>query len=235
MSVKDLSGKGFHGISLDIHAGEILGLSGLVGAGRTEIARAIFGVDPPLSGQVLLRNQSLGIKHPVDAIANGIAYVPEDRKQLGLFGEMSIQDNIVSARLENALNGRFYSAARAKALALDAKGKLGIATPDVDKKVMYLSGGNQQKVVLAKWLLIDADVLIVDEPTHGIDVGAKFEIYEILKGLAKEGKAILMISSELPELLGLCDRILVIREGTMAGSLLRSEATEEAIMHLATN
>jgi ABC-type sugar transport system ATPase subunit len=236
MEVKDLTGDRFTNISFRLHRGEILGMAGLIGAGRTEIARAIFGADKVRSGSVLLNGQLISpLDHPEAAIRNGIAYVPEERKTLGLFQEMSITDNIIAGDLRNARSKNGYSDAKAKRLANDLKEKLKIIAPDVQQKVINLSGGNQQKVVLAKWLLTHPQVLIVDEPTHGIDVGAKYEIYELIKTMAAEGKAILIISSDLPELIGLCDRILVIREGSIAGEVTGVEASEQTIMTLAAN
>jgi ABC-type sugar transport system ATPase subunit len=235
LDVTGLRGKRFNNISFQLKAGEILGIAGLVGAGRTELARAIFGADEILSGHIVLKDKPFKPSHPSDAVAKGLVYVPEERKSLGLFQEMTVQDNIISGNLKNALEGNFYSYAKANRLAGEAKDKLRIATPSVEQKVVNLSGGNQQKVVLSKWLLTNPDVLIVDEPTHGIDVGAKFEIYEILKALASQGKGIIMISSDLPELLGISDRILILKRGTIAGILSRSEATEERIMSLASN
>lgn len=235
LEVKNLTGDRFWNISLALHRGEIVGLSGLVGAGRTEIARAIFGADRIISGELVLRNKVLSPNHPSQTIANGVAYVPEERKSHGLFPEMTIQDNIIAANLNYAVSGKFYSSTKAEQLALAFKDKLRIASSGVQQKVITLSGGNQQKVVLAKWLMTRPDVLIVDEPTHGIDIGAKYEIYEILKSLAAEGKSILMISSDLPELIGLCDRIVVIKGGRLAGEVLRAEASEEIIMSLAAN
>ena len=235
LSVKNLCAKRFNHISFQLHRGEILGLAGLVGAGRTEIARAIFGADDVESGEVILKNETLHIKHSFESILKGMAFVPEDRKNTGLFSEMTVQDNIISGKLRNALVGRWYNKKKAKQLAATSKEKLGIITTGAQQKVNNLSGGNQQKVVLAKWLLTNPDVLIIDEPTIGIDVGAKFEIYEILKLLAAQGKGIIMISSDLIELLGICDRILVIKKGLLAGELLQQEATEEKIMALASN
>jgi ribose transport system ATP-binding protein len=235
LSVSKLTGNRFNEISFELHRGEILGLAGLVGAGRTEIARAIFGADPFLSGEMTLRNNKSVFKHPRDAIAAGMAYVPEERKTLGLFPEMTIQDNIIVGKLENALIGGLYNSAKVKQLTTELVGKLRVVARGIQQKVNNLSGGNQQKVVLARWLLTKPDVLIVDEPTHGVDVGAKFEIYEILKALAKEGKGIIIISSDLPELLGISDRIVVIKEGRVAGEVSSSDATEENIMALAAN
>jgi len=219
---------------LALHRGEILGLSGLVGAGRTEIARAIFGMDEILSGEMLLRDSTFKPSHPNDAIQRGIAYVTEDRKGLGLFSEMSVQENIVAAGLDRIMPSRFYDNVIAERLTHAAKEKLRISTHSLEQRVSKLSGGNQQKVMIAKWLLVQPEVLIVDEPTHGIDIGAKYEIYEILKALSAEGKGIIMISSELPELIALCDRIIVIKRGAIAGEVLGKDRTEEKILKLAT-
>ncbi|MCY7353284.1 MAG: sugar ABC transporter ATP-binding protein [Cytophagaceae bacterium] len=235
LSVKDLSGPAFQNISFSLKKGEILGLAGLVGAGRTEIAQTIFGYLPKLSGEVFLNAKRLTIHHPADAVAAGIGYLPEERKTLGVFQEMSVEDNVVAARLSAARKGRFFNAGKRAELAQTFRTRLRIATPNTRQRVVNLSGGNQQKVVLAKWLLADPAVLMVDEPTHGIDVGAKAEIHELLRGLARDGKGILLISSELPELLGLADRILVIREGQLTGEISGKEATEEAVMRLATD
>lgn len=235
LSVSNLTGNRFHDITFNLHKGEIMGLAGLVGAGRTEIARALFGADDFISGEIHLRNEKWGITHPQKSIARGMAYVPEERKTLGLFPEMTLQDNIVVCKLEQALHRGLFNSAKAKSLATELVEKLRIATPGIQQKVNRLSGGNQQKVVLAKWLFTKPDVLIVDEPTHGIDVGAKFEIYEILRALAEEGKGIIIISSELPELIGICDRIVVIRKGRIAGEILSPGATEEEIMTMASN
>lgn len=235
LAVKNLSGRRFHDVSFDLHRGEILGLAGLVGAGRTDIARAIFGIDNIFSGRISLNDKVTDFRHPAKAIAEGVAYVPEERKDLGLFQEMSIVDNVISANLKKAISGGLYDQAKAKQLASASKNELRVTARDIHQKVATLSGGNQQKVVLAKWLLTEPEVLIVDEPTHGIDVGAKFEIYEIMRSLAARGKGILVISSELPELLGLCDRILVIKKGIVAGEFDSANATEEKIMAMATD
>lgn len=234
LAVNNLSGRGFHNVSFELRKGEIVGFAGLVGAGRTEIAHAIFNGDTVASGDVFIRERKAVITHSSEAMVNGIAYVPEDRKALGLFPSMSVKDNIIAARLKNSQHGRYYDPARATTLSRDMVNKLNIITPDINQHVANLSGGNQQKVVLAKWLLTNPDILIVDEPTHGIDIGARFEIYELLKSLAREQKGILIISSDLPELLGLCDRIIVIRKGTIAGEFPRAEATEEKIMTMAS-
>jgi ribose transport system ATP-binding protein len=235
LSVEGLTGRRFNNINFNLYRGEILGLAGLVGAGRTEIARAIFGADRITSGTVGLRQTGFDVSHPAESIYHGMAYVPEERKRLGLFPEMTIQDNIILGELISNRQQGFYNPTRSKQLTTDAMERLKISAPGLRQKVINLSGGNQQKVVLAKWLLTQPDVLIVDEPTHGIDVGAKFEIYEILKSMAREGKGIILISSDLPEILGIADRILVINSGTVAGELTHAEATEEKIMAMASN
>lgn len=236
LGVKNMAGDKFENISFKLRRGEILGMAGLIGAGRSEIARAIFGAETLKSGSVILNGREITpLSHAADAIKNGIAYVPEDRKTMGLFQEMTIHENVIAGDLTNALSAGGYNAAKVKKHATDSMDKLKIVAAGVDQKVINLSGGNQQKVVLAKWLLTNPEVLIVDEPTHGIDVGAKYEIYEILKSMAADGKGILIISSDLPELIGICDRILVIKQGTIAGEVLREKASEELIMSLAAN
>jgi ABC-type sugar transport system ATPase subunit len=234
LEVQNLTGKVFSQISFQLHKGEIVGLAGLVGAGRTEVARAIFGADPVLSGQILLEGKPVQISHPADAIQLGIAYLPEERKDKGLFLEMTIADNVVSAGLKQVASKSFISRKAIQQLAQVFKNKLNIITPSIEQKVLNLSGGNQQKVVLAKWLSTSPKVFMVDEPTHGVDVGAKAEIYSILRALAVQGTGILLISSELPELLTLCDRILVMQNGRLVAQLSRNEATEQEIMHYAS-
>jgi ABC-type sugar transport system ATPase subunit len=233
LTVDGLSGQRFRDVSFTLHRGEIVGLAGLVGAGRTDIARAIFGADIPRTGTITLSGKTLINRHPAEAVQAGIGYLPEDRKTLGLFADQSVAQNIVAAKPPTA--GVWFSAKRAAAIAEEYRQKLAIRTPSVQERVNNLSGGNQQKTLLARWLLTNPDVLIVDEPTHGIDVGAKSEIYDLLRQLAKQGKAILLISSELSELMLLADRILVIRDGAVSGQLAGAEATEEQIMTLATN
>ena len=234
LSVENLTGGCFRDVSFTLHRGEILGLAGLVGAGRTEIARAIFGADPVVSGKISLNGAAYRADHPAEAIRRGVSYVPEERKSSGVFLEMPVAENVVSANLRAAVSGRWFSEKKAASLAEDFRQKLRIATPSVRQKAVNLSGGNQQKVVLARWLLTNPDVLIVDEPTHGIDVGAKFEVYGLLRQLAAEGKGILLISSELPELLALADTVVVIHQGRVAGQLPRAEATEERVLALAS-
>lgn len=223
----------FRDVSFEVHAGEILGLAGLVGAGRTDVARAIFGADPLDRGTVFLEGRRVTVHDPGVAIGLGIGYVPEDRKELGLFLGLSVQRNICAASLgENSVAG-FMSPRRERRMAHRFVQRLRIRTPSLQEATYNLSGGNQQKVMLAKWLSIKPKVLIVDEPTRGVDVGAKAEVHTILRELARRGVAVLMISSELPEILGASDRILVMYEGRVTGGLDAAEATEERIMFLA--
>lgn len=234
LSVENISGHKFSNVSFQLHKGEILGLSGLVGAGRTEIARAIFGVDTIYSGRILFHGKPFHAAHPSDAIRSGIAYLSEDRKSEGLFPDMTVADNIVVAVMPRIMPSGIYNKSKATRLAEESKDSLRIGSGDASQLVGSLSGGNQQKVMLAKWLLSHPEVLIIDEPTHGIDVGAKYEIYEILRSLVSNGKCVLMISSELPELLALCNRIIVINKGEVAGEVSGLAMTEENIMQLAT-
>jgi len=234
LSVENLTGGRFRDVSFALHRGEILGLAGLVGAGRTEIARAIFGADAVFSGTISLNGKPYRADHPAEGIRRGVGYVPEERKSSGVFLEMPVAENVISANLRAAVSGRWFSEKKAALLAEGFRQKLRIATPSVRQKAVNLSGGNQQKVVLSRWLLTNPDVLIVDEPTHGIDVGAKFEVYQLLRQLAAEGKGILLISSELPELLALSDTVVVIHQGRVAGQLPRAEATEERVLALAS-
>jgi ABC-type sugar transport system ATPase subunit len=233
LQIKNLCSKKLKNITFQINKGEIVALTGLAGAGRTEIARAIFGADSFQTGEVLLNGVKMNSEHPADAIHHGIAYLTEDRKENGLFLDMNVSENIISAMPEKAYVRGSFQTSRAEEIAEDYRQQLGIVTPSVRQKVRNLSGGNQQKVILAKWLLTNPKLLIADEPTHGVDVGAKFEIYKLLKNLALQGTGILLISSELPEALHLADRILVMREGAIVGELTREEATEEKIVSLA--
>lgn len=233
LKVSHLSGKGFKNISFSLRKGEIVGLAGLVGAGRSEIAQAIFGHSPASSGNIHMKGIKKSIRHPADAINAGIGYIPEERKTQGLFMDRSVTDNILVSKLEAASKNNAFKETIAEEIAMEYMKKLKIVTPHVLQKVSLLSGGNQQKVVLARWLLADPDVLIIDEPTHGIDVGAKAEIYQLLRDLLAIGKGIVLISSELPELLALADRIIVIKEGKIAGELNGDEASEENLISLA--
>jgi rhamnose transport system ATP-binding protein len=224
---------GVRGVSLTIRAGEILGLAGLVGAGRTELARVLFGLTPATEGEILLRGQAAQIRTPADAVDLGIAYVPEDRRRHGVILELPIAENATLAILRRITKGGFLDFDREREIAATYVEKLGVKTPSIDTPAGHLSGGNQQKVALSRWLATDPKVIILDEPTQGIDVGAKSEIHKLMVDLAERGLAILMISSELPEVLGMSDRIAVLRGGGVAGILSRGEATQEKVMALA--
>jgi ribose transport system ATP-binding protein len=222
-------------VSFELHHGEILGFAGLMGAGRTEVARALVGADKVERGTVILRGKRVSVRNPADAAKHRIGYLSEDRKHLGLLLEQDVSENIGLTSLSERFS-RFgfvdFKAIRARARELVES--LGIKTPSVQQTTKNLSGGNQQKVVIAKWLVKDCDILIFDEPTRGIDVGAKEEIYALLNDLAAQGKSIIMISSELPEVLRMSHRIVVMTEGRVSGILDHSEATQENVMHLAT-
>jgi rhamnose transport system ATP-binding protein len=218
-----------NGISLTLRAGEILGLAGLVGSGRSELAQVIFGITPADSGEIRLAGRPVRIGSPIEAKRLGIAYVPEDRGTQGLVRAMALRENVSLAVLEKLLRGPFIDRAAEARLAEDSVRKFNIRASGIGQIVNKLSGGNQQKVVLGKWLASEPKVLILDEPTRGIDVGAKAEIHRLMSELAQQGLAILMISSELTEILGMSDRILVMREGRLVGELPRAAASQEAI------
>lgn len=232
VSVRDLSLQGtYEGMNFDVHAGEVLGFAGLVGAGRTNVALALFGIAPADSGQILLDGNPVTIKSPKDAISKGIAYVPEDRRQHGLILELPIVENISLPMLDHYSNNLgLVEQSEEASTAEDYKEKFSIRTPSINLHTGKLSGGNQQKVVLSKWLNTKPRLLILDEPTRGIDVGAKEEVHRLISDLAQQGIAILMISSDLPEVLAMSDRILVMREGRQMGIYSREEADQEVIM-----
>ena len=234
LRVEQLTRKGeFHGVSFNVRRGEIVGIAGLVGSKRTETARAIFGADPIDSGRILLRGTPVNVRTPGDAIEHGIALVPEDRKRHGIFATLSVWENVVLSALRRFSRKGILDVRREKQRAQEFVASLRIATSDLDKRVLDLSGGNQQKVVIAKWLNTNAEVFLFDEPTRGIDVGGKIEVYRLMGELISRGAAIVMISSELPEILGLSDRILVMREGRICGEFDRADATEEKILNCA--
>jgi inositol transport system ATP-binding protein len=235
LEVRGLTRHGvFKDISFTVRKGEIVGLSGLVGAGRTEVVRAIFGLDPIDAGEVLLDGQPLHVKGPADAIAKGIAMVSEDRKAEGLVLCRSVLENISLANLQKFAPSLFLDLKKEAAEGQRMRGLLQIKTANLATTVDTLSGGNQQKIVIAKWLLGDLKVLILDEPTRGIDVGSKSEIHKLMTQFAQQGLAIVMISSELPEVMGMSDRIVVMQEGRIKGELARKDATQERVMSLAT-
>jgi ribose transport system ATP-binding protein len=221
-------------ISFTLHRGEILGLAGLVGAGRSELARAIFGADRYDQGTVLLEGQPLRARHPRDAVARGIGLAPEDRKQQGLIMGLPVAQNITLANLFRRQRFGFFSLLAERKTAETYVKRLGIRTPDVDRQVVFLSGGNQQRVVIARWLETRPKVLILDEPTQGVDVGAKAEIHGLMVELARAGVGILLISSDLPEVLQMSDRVLVMHEGRITGRFSREQATQEMVMRSAT-
>jgi rhamnose transport system ATP-binding protein len=224
---------GVHGVALSVRAGEILGLAGLVGAGRTELARVLFGLTPADAGEIRLRGNPVTIGTPGRAVELGIAYVPEDRRRHGVILEMSVATNTTLAVLRAVSSFGLIDFGRERALAADYVERLGIKTASIENPVGNLSGGNQQKVALARWLAANPAVLILDEPTQGVDVGAKAEIHRLMVELAGRGLAIVMISSELPEILGMSDRIAVMHGGTVVATLDREAASQESIMELA--
>ncbi len=228
-------GRSIRDVSFEVRRGEILGFAGLMGAGRTEVARAVFGADSRESGTILVEGKTVDIRKPRDAVRHGIGYLSEDRKRFGLALGMDVEANVVLASMER-FTGRGGVLRRRLSRETGARyvESLSIKTPSLAQKVKFLSGGNQQKVIIAKWLVRDCDILIFDEPTRGIDVGAKFEIYRLLDRLVAEGKTIVMISSELPEIIRLCTRVLVMCEGRITGELSGGEITQENIMRLAT-
>jgi ABC-type sugar transport system ATPase subunit len=216
-------------ISFDLHAGEILGVAGLVGSGRTEMAETIFGVRPATSGKIRIDGVEVVVDGVRTAIDNGIAYVPEDRALHGLVRAQSIRDNVSMAILDRLVKGGTVDRAKEEALAVDAIARFQIRARGPGQTVSQLSGGNQQKVVLAKWLATNPRILILDEPTRGIDIGAKTEIHKLMNQLARQGLAILMISSELPEVLGMSDRIVVMNAGRLSATFSRENATPDAV------
>ncbi len=233
LSVRGLTTERVSDVSFDVHAGEVVGLAGLVGAGRSELAEAIFGHDRMLAGSVAVRGRPIRLKSPADAIAAGIGFAPEDRKSQALLLMRSVKDNISLAVPDLISRFDFVDPGAERRIAAEFADRLRIRTPSLDTAVSNLSGGNQQKVVLARWLARHPKVLILDEPTKGIDVGAKAEIYRLIAELAGEGIALLVISSEMPELLGMADRILVMAGGRLVAELGREAANEERILNLA--
>ncbi len=236
LEVRNLNrGKEIKDVSFGLRRGEILGFAGLLGAGRTEVARAIFGADPIDSGSVFVHGKLVNINSPGDAVRAGIAYLSEDRKRYGLALGMDVKNNNALATFGNFLNAiGVVNEPKVREVASHYVNSLSIKTPSLEQLVRNLSGGNQQKVVIGKWLTADTEILIFDEPTRGIDVGAKSEIYRLLNDLAQQGKAIIMISSELPEILRMSHRIIVMCEGRITGELLAGDADQEKIMKLAT-
>jgi ribose transport system ATP-binding protein len=236
LEVRNLNrGRVLHDINFNLKRGEILGFAGLIGAGRTEVARAVFGADPFDTGEIYIKGKKVHIKSPGDAVTNGIGYLSEDRKRYGLTLGLDVKENVAMAAMKKFLRWLgWVDLKRTIARGQEMVKALNIKTPSLDQKVQFLSGGNQQKVVVGKWLTADTEILIFDEPTRGIDVGAKSEIYKLLNDLAHQGKAIIMISSELPEILRMSHRVVVMCEGRVTGVLHANEATQESIMKYAT-
>ena len=230
LRVDNIKSRKLKNVSFCAFEGEILGIAGLVGSGRSTLARTIFGAENGVTGTIAILGTKVAIRTPLDAIKQGIALVPEDRRIQGLVLPMTVRENITLANLRGISRAGNLNLRRESKVADDYVGALHIATPHINQTTVNLSGGNQQKVVLAKWLYSDAKILIIDEPTRGIDVGAKTEIYELLQQLVEQGKTIIMISSELPELIGMSDRIIVMHEGSITGELTRDQFSEEAIM-----
>ena len=235
LEVRQLSNRalGLHDISFSVRCGEVLGVAGLVGSGRTELAETLFGLEPADGGEIVVRGAPVRIDSPGEAIRLGIGYVPEDRRQHGVILEMPVAANATLASLDKVSSAGLIDPAAERAAAARHVERLRIKTPSVDTDTGALSGGNQQKVAVARWLSIAPAILILDEPTQGVDVGAKAEIHALVQELAERGLAIVMISSELPEILGMSDRVAVMHAGTISGVLSRAEATQDAIIHLA--
>lgn len=234
LEVEGLTGERFRDISFKLKKGEILGLTGLVGAGRTEVLRTIFGADKAKSGTVKICGEKVDIHHPSKALKYGLGFATEDRKAQGLFLNQSIEKNITMASLNKISKAGFLNKPKEINMSASYFKSLNVAAPDTKKLCKYLSGGNQQKVVLAKWLASECKILFLDEPTRGIDVGAKYEIYQLMDQLVQQGVSIVMISSEMPEVMGVADRVVVMHEGNMTGEVMQKEFTEEGIMKLAS-
>ena len=235
LEVKHLNaGKEVKDVSFNLRKGEILGFAGLMGAGRTEVARALYGADPKQTGEVFLKGKKVKIRTPQQAVKHGICYLSEDRKRYGLMLDKSVTDNTVIASVDDFIAAGLINDGKMRTASTEYNEKLRTKTPSMEQLLKNLSGGNQQKVIIARWLMKNADVFIFDEPTRGIDVGAKSEIYHLMEELVEQGKSIIMISSELPEVLRMSDRVMVMCEGRKTGELDIAEATQENIMQLAT-
>lgn len=235
LEVKNLYSKGvYKDINFNVRKGEIVGFAGLVGAGRTEVMRSIFGLDPITSGQILIKGQEVRIKNVGDSIKNHMVMLSEDRRRYGIIPIRSVMENASISSLEKVIYGGYAHLDEERKLIGKYFEKMNVKTPSLDTAIQSLSGGNQQKVLLAKWMMRNPEIMILDEPTRGIDVGAKFEIYKLMTEMAKQNKAVIMVSSELPELIGMCDRIYIMNQGKITGQLRREEFSQEAIMRFAT-
>jgi ribose transport system ATP-binding protein len=222
-----------HDVSFTLHRGEILGVAGVLGSGRTELARAVFGLDRPVSGEIRIKGAPAGRMTPARAIRTGIGFLTEDRKTQGLILKLSVKENIVLASLDRMSTLGVVQTGEEDAAARHFVEELRIRTPGIEQRVMALSGGNQQKVLLSRWLCSRAEIFIFDEPTRGIDVGAKVEIYRMMNALTEQGAGVLMISSDLPEILGMSDRILVMRRGAVVAEIEAADATQESVLRRA--
>lgn len=234
LEARRLSGKKFRDVSFSVRRGEIFGIAGLMGAGRTELIEAVFGVNRLYSGELFIRGNKVEIRCPADAIRLGLALLTEDRKLTGLFLNAMVRDNMTIANMSNYVRGIFIDSRKINSDCERMREQLRIKTPSLKQIIKRLSGGNQQKVLLSRWLLTEPEILLLDEPTRGIDVGTKAEVHKLMTELTSQGKTIIMVSSELPEILGMSDRIMVMHEGNKIGELSRQEATQEKILHLAT-
>lgn len=235
LKVENLSGHGgYENVSFHARKGEMVGFAGLIGAGRTEVMRSLFGLDPIASGQVYIKGREVTIKNVEQSIRHGMVMLSEDRRRYGIIPMRSVKENTTLSSLKSVFYRFRHHAKAEQDIVSEMFQKMRVKTPSMDTVIASLSGGNQQKVVLAKWMILGPDILILDEPTRGIDVGAKYEIYKLMTELVKEGKVVIMVSSELPELLGMCDRIYVMAKGTITGEISREDFTQEQIMKYAT-
>jgi inositol transport system ATP-binding protein len=230
---ENFSGEAFRDISFSLKSGEIIGFAGLMGAGRTEVMRALFGLDKG-QGTIKRSGKVTTIKSVHDSIQNGLAMLSEDRRRYGIIPIRSVSENATLSSLKKVIYKGFWHAKKERELVGKLFSRMEVKTPSLETSIQALSGGNQQKVILSKWMMLEPEILILDEPTRGIDVGAKYEIYKLMSEMAKEGKGIIMVSSELPELIGMCDRIYVMCKGTITGHLTREDFSQESIMRYAT-
>jgi len=234
LKVDNLNGHAFRDVSFHVRKGEMVGFAGLIGAGRTEVMRSLFGLDPIASGHVYIKGQEVTIKSVEQSIKNGMVMLSEDRRRYGIIPMRSVKENTTLSSLKSVFYRFRHHGKVENNIVSDMFQKMRVKTPSMETVIASLSGGNQQKVVLAKWMILNPDILILDEPTRGIDVGAKYEIYKLMTELVKEGKVVIMVSSELPELIGMCDRIYVMNKGTITGELSRDRFSQEQIMKYAT-
>ena len=236
LEVKALYSEGiFKEIDFNVRKGEIVGFAGLVGAGRTEVMRAIFGLDSITSGEIRINKEKVVIKKATDSIKHKMVMLSEDRRRYGIIPIRSVMENASISSLEKIIYGGYAHESKERKIVGEYFKKMNVKSPTLDTPIQSLSGGNQQKVLLAKWMMREPEILILDEPTRGIDVGAKFEIYKLMVEMAKQGRAVIMVSSELPELIGMCDRIYVMNQGKITGELKQDEFSQETIMKYATS